>query len=105
MKSSSRHEARKRRIWLEIKPFAWGSPVVLPPWEPAPRGYLARGGDVDAVFGRGGIDPEFLSDPTLSTSLRSYCPPFENAAQTLHEDTPGLWFGQQVKPTDLGLIG
>lgn len=71
----------------------------------AARFFGARGGDIDSIFGRAGIDPESLTDPTLSISLRSYCSLFENAAQTMHEDNVGLWFGQQFKPTDLGLIG
>ena len=71
----------------------------------AARFFGARGGDIDRIFGRVGVDPDCLSDPTLSISLRSYCALFETAAQAMQEDNIGLWFGQQFKPMDLGLIG
>ncbi len=71
----------------------------------AARFFAARGGDVDHIFGACGIDPETLTDPTLPISLKSYCSLFETAARTTREDNLGLWFGQQFKPSDLGLIG
>lgn len=106
MKSSSRHEAREGANLAGNQAVSIGeSGVLATAGTGAARFFSARGGDVDAIFGRAGIDPESLSDPTLSISLRSYCSLFENAAQTMHEDNLGLWFGQQFKPTDLGLIG
>ncbi|MDH3438651.1 MAG: AraC family transcriptional regulator [Betaproteobacteria bacterium] len=71
----------------------------------AARFFAARGGDVEHIFATSGIDPETLSDPTLPISLRSYCSLFETAAAATGDDNIGLWFGQQFKPTDLGLIG
>lgn len=63
------------------------------------------GGDVDRIFGRAGLNPSVASDPNFNISLRSYCNLFETAANFTGQDNIGLWFGQQFRPKDLGLLG
>ncbi|WP_110714497.1 AraC family transcriptional regulator [Salinicola acroporae] len=64
-----------------------------------------HGGDPDRVLGHSGVDPERLSQPTLSLHLSSYCQVMENAARDSQCDNFGLYYGQQFKPQALGLIG
>ena len=64
-----------------------------------------QGGDPDRVLGRSGIDPETLSQPTLSIALPSYCHVLEEAARQSGCDNFGLYYGQQFKPKALGLLG
>ncbi len=64
-----------------------------------------KGGDPDRVLGRSGINPETLSQPTLSISLPSYCHALEEAARQSGCDNFGLLYGQQFKPKALGLLG
>lgn len=64
-----------------------------------------QGGDPDRILGRSGIDPETLSQPTLSIALPSYCSVLEEAARQSGCDNFGLYYGQQFKPKALGLLG
>jgi len=64
-----------------------------------------RHGDIDAICGRVGIDPSTVGQPTVSLDLSSYCALFEEAARETGDDNFGLWFGNNFKPRDLGLIG
>jgi AraC-like DNA-binding protein len=68
--------------------------------------HIARhGGDLVAICGRCGIDPETAGQPTVSLDLSAYCALFEEAARQTGQGNFGLWFGNRFKPRDLGLIG
>jgi AraC-like DNA-binding protein len=66
---------------------------------------VAKGADVDHVFGLSHIDTELLVSPTLSLPLTKYCKVLENAAEISGCDNFGLHYGQQFLPKSLGLIG
>ena len=67
--------------------------------------FQEHGGDIDQIFGTAGLDPAVAADPTSNISLKSYCELFETAARRTGQDNIGLWFGQQFRPADLGLLG
>ncbi len=71
----------------------------------AARFFAERGGNFDQIFGAVGLDPAVASDPTSNISLKSYCDLFETASRQTGHDNIGLWFGQQFRPADLGLLG
>lgn len=64
-----------------------------------------HGGDADRILGISGIDPEQLQHPTLSLALPNYCQVLEEAARQSGCDNFGLYYGQQFKPQELGLLG
>lgn len=64
-----------------------------------------QGGDPDRILGVSGIDPELLQHPTLSLALPNYCQVLEEAARQSGCDNFGLYYGQQFKPQELGLLG
>ncbi len=81
-------------------------PGVLAPAATGVPDFIQRyGGDPDRIFGRAGIDPNCLGNPTLNLSLKSYCGLFEEAARQTQHDNFGLWFGYQFVPSNLGLLG
>ncbi|MDH3692692.1 MAG: AraC family transcriptional regulator [Gammaproteobacteria bacterium] len=64
-----------------------------------------RGGDIDRIFGRAGIDQKLIEDPTTDLRLLDYCNLFEQASRQTGDDNFGLWFGQQYHPGQLGILG
>jgi len=64
-----------------------------------------QGGDPDSIFGNAGIEPDCVGNPTHNLSLNTYCGLFEQAAMQTRNDNFGLWFGQQFRPQDLGMLG
>jgi AraC-like DNA-binding protein len=84
---------------------AEGPSVLAPAATGAVDFFAAHGGDADVIFGRAGILPESVADPTLGLSLASYCGLFEEAARQTRHDNLGLWFGNQFRPRDLGMLG
>lgn len=64
-----------------------------------------HGGDPDRILGVSGIDPEQLQHPTLSLALPNYCQVLEEAARQSGCDNFGLYYGQQFRPQELGLLG
>lgn len=81
-------------------------PTVLAPAATGATDFIAKfGGDADRIFGRAGISPECIDNPTLSLSLDGYCRLFEEAAHQTQHDNLGLWFGHQFRPRDLGMLG
>ena len=71
----------------------------------AARFFEQNCGDIDSIFGSNGLDPGAAQDPTYGISLKSYCSLFETAARRTGNDNIGLWFGQQFRPVELGLLG
>jgi len=63
------------------------------------------GGDIDRIFGNAGIAPGMAGSPTLKLQLSSFCKLFEEASRRTGHDNFGLWFGNQFRPSDLGLWG
>lgn len=64
-----------------------------------------QGGDAERVLERAAIDVSRLTDPTLPLDLAAYVQMMEEAAVQTGNGNFGLWFGQQFRPQDLGLIG
>lgn len=64
-----------------------------------------HGGDVDAIFGRAGLDTGELDSPYNELNLRQYCALFEEAATQTGNDNFGLHFGHRFAPRRLGAIG
>lgn len=62
-------------------------------------------GDIEAIFGRSGIQMSQLDNPTLSIELSKYCLLFSEAVKSTQDDNFGLKYGYQFKPQDLGLLG
>ena len=63
------------------------------------------GADPDLVLGEAGVDYRLLEDPKAALPLARYVAMMEQAARRTGNDEFGLWFGQQFRPEDLGLIG
>lgn len=63
------------------------------------------GADPDRVLGEAGVDHRLLENPKATLSLNQYVAMMENAARRTDNEEFGLWFGQQFRPEDLGLIG
>jgi AraC-like DNA-binding protein len=63
------------------------------------------GADPDLVLGEAGVDHRLLEDPKAALPLARYVAMMEQAARRTFNDEFGLWFGQQFRPEDLGLIG
>ena len=82
-----------------------GPRVLAPAATGAAEFFSHNGGDPDRVFGETGIDPDLTPDPTLDLGLINYCRLFEQAAKWTQNDNIGLWFGQQFKPRQLGMLG
>lgn len=82
-----------------------GPRVLAPAATGAAEFFSCHGGDPDRVFGETGIDPDSTTDPTHDLGLINYCKLFEQAARWTQNDNIGLWFGQQFKPTQLGMLG
>ena len=82
-----------------------GPRVLAPAATGAAEFFSHYGGDPDRVFGETGIDPDLTPDPTLNLGLINYCRLFEQAARWTQNDNIGLWFGQQFKPSQLGMLG
>lgn len=82
-----------------------GPRVLAPAATGAAEFFSSNGGDPDRVFGETGIDPDSTVDPTLDLGLINYCRLFEQAARWTQNDNIGLWFGQQFKPRQLGMLG
>lgn len=64
-----------------------------------------HGGDVDAIFGRAGLDIDDIASPFNELNLMRYCALFEEAARVTGNDNFGLYFGQDFAPRRLGAIG
>ena len=82
-----------------------GPRVLAPAATGAAKFFSSNGGDPDRVFGETGIDPDLTPDPTHDLGLIHYCRLFEQAAKWTQNDNIGLWFGQQFKPRQLGMLG
>lgn len=81
-------------------------PTVLAPATTGASAFISQyGGDPDRLFGNLGLPVEELENPALALRLGSYCRLFEDAATLTGHDNIGLWFGNQFRPRDLGLLG
>lgn len=79
---------------------------VLAPAATGVFGFIcAQGGDADRIFGKAGLQPDCVGNPTFNLSLSTYCDMFEQAARQTQNDNFGLWFGHQFRPQDLGMLG
>lgn len=67
--------------------------------------FRSRGGDIDRIFGRAGIELDDILSPVNELSLAKYCRLFSEAARLTGDDAIGLEFGQSFKPRQLGALG
>ncbi|QUW66241.1 AraC family transcriptional regulator [Pseudomonas synxantha] len=64
-----------------------------------------QGGEPSKVIGQLGINQRLIENPTVSLSLPDYCLALEESARICKCDNFGLYYGQQFKPQNLGLLG